>query len=224
MIGPELSVDPTIEERAARYAALGDPVRLAVIDRLRVSDWSPQELQRHLGIGSNLLAHHLDALERVGLIVRGRSSGDGRRRYVHLLEEARRFVDPLAQPRRQQALFICTANSARSQLAAALWTALVGVSAVSAGTSPAPTVHPGARAAAERAGIDLGDIRPVHISEIADRPNLVITVCDRAHEELRDKENWLHWSIPDPVPEGTPTAFDRTISELKTWIEAVGVA
>ena len=57
-------------------AALADPVRLAVVDGLWASDRSPAELQRRLGVASNLLAHHLDVLEREELIERSRSSGE----------------------------------------------------------------------------------------------------------------------------------------------------
>ncbi|MGZ7087040.1 MAG: ArsR/SmtB family transcription factor, partial [Ilumatobacteraceae bacterium] len=81
-----------MHDRAARHAALGDPVRLAIVDELAVSDRAPVELRRLIGIESNLLAHHLDVLERVGFISRTRSSGDGRRRYVHL---HRRALDDL---------------------------------------------------------------------------------------------------------------------------------
>ncbi|MEZ5269751.1 MAG: winged helix-turn-helix domain-containing protein [Microthrixaceae bacterium] len=79
-----MAAEPRVAERAARHAALGDPVRLSVVDELVVSDRSPVELSRLVGIESNLLAHHLDILEEAGLIERSRSSGDGRRRYVHL--------------------------------------------------------------------------------------------------------------------------------------------
>ncbi|WP_418607523.1 hypothetical protein [Georgenia sp. SUBG003] len=43
--------------------------------------------------------------------------------------------------------------------------------------------------------------------------DLVVTVCDRAHEELGFPVD-VHWSIPDPVPTGTPEAFDRTVEEI----------
>ena len=214
----------SFEERAARHAALGDPVRLAVVDRLAHSDRSPQELQRMVGIPSNLLAHHLEVLEGVGLIVRGRSSGDGRRRYVHLLTDAidelgiRLPVDP------QPALFVCTANSARSQLAAALWTEVFGTPALSAGTHPASAVHPGAKAAAKRDGLDLGNATPRKLDDVTDRPALVVTVCDRAYEELDPGDEWLHWSIPDPVPDGSRAAFDRTVDELRTRIRSLHAA
>ena len=78
----------SIEARAARHAALGDPIRLAIVDELAVSDRAPIELRGLVGLESNLLAHHLDVLEEVGLISRSRSSGDGRRRYVHLIRAA----------------------------------------------------------------------------------------------------------------------------------------
>src|SRR5687767_12135669 len=132
-----------LRDRAARHAALGDPVRLAIVDDLFTSDRSPQELQRRHGLASNLLAHHLDVLEEVGMISRGRSSGDGRRRYVHLHRTAAN-VEHQPVSVRLPALFICTGNSARSQLAAALWTDIAGRPATSAGTHPAERVHPGA--------------------------------------------------------------------------------
>ena len=50
------------------------------------------------------------------------------------------------------------------------------------------------------------------------RPALVITVCDVAHEEGVAEPGWLHWSIPDPVPIGTPAAFDAALAELRDRI------
>lgn len=206
--------------RAARHAALGDPVRLAIVDDLSTSDRSPQELQRTLGVASNLLAHHLDVLEGVGLISRGRSSGDGRRRYVHLYLDVLDTLHPRQQVAARPALFICTANSARSQLAAALWTQIVGQPAASAGTHPADRVHPGAVAAGRRAGLDLAEAAPTALNPRR-ATGLVITVCDRAHEELAPDGSWLHWSIPDPVTVGTKAAFDATVAELRARIEQV---
>ena len=214
----------SFEERAARHAALGDPVRLAVVDRLMNSDRSPQELQRLLGTPSNLLAHHLDVLELAGLIVRGRSSGDGRRRYVHLLTGALDELGMRSGVAPQPALFVCTANSARSQLAAALWIDVVGEVAMSAGTHPAAAVHPSAKAAAKRAGLDLRDAIPRGLHEVRDPPALVVTVCDRAHEELEPGDKWLHWSIADPVAAGTRGAFDSAVDELRARIVSLQAA
>ena len=212
---------PTVHERAARHAALGDPVRLAIVDELSTSDRAPVELRRRLDLASNLLAHHLDVLEAVGLIERSRSSGDGRRRYVHLCHAALDGLVPGPALAPDPALFVCSANSARSQLAAALWRHTTGAPARSAGTSPAERVHPGAVDAARRVGIDLRDARPAALATIDELPPLVITVCDRAHEELDPDERWLHWSIPDPVPDGSAASFDAAVHELRDRIRAV---
>ncbi len=207
--------------RAARHAALGDPARLELVDELSVSDRAPIELRRRLGMESNLLAHHLDVLERVGLIERSRSSGDGRRRYVHLISDALEGLAPGRQIRVGAALFVCRANSARSQLAAALWRQATGEPARSAGTHPADRVHPGAAAAARRAGLDLEGATPHGLADVDATRELVITVCDRAHEELAPDDTWLHWSIPDPVPVGTKAAFDAAVGELRDRIRKV---
>jgi protein-tyrosine-phosphatase len=215
-------MDPSVAlaARAARHAALGDPARLELVDELCVSDRAPVELRRQLGMESNLLAHHLDVLERVGLIERSRSSGDGRRRYVHLLPEQLEGLGPARYIRAGAALFVCSANSARSQLAAALWRQTTGEPATSAGTHPADRVHPGALAAARRAGLDLDGVTPRDLADVEALPPLVITVCDRAHEELDPDDSWLHWSIPDPVLVGTKAAFDAALADLRDRIRA----
>ncbi|MFN8052137.1 MAG: helix-turn-helix domain-containing protein [Acidimicrobiales bacterium] len=213
--------------RAERYAALGDPVRLAIVDALVESDRAPVELRRMLGLESNLLAHHLDTLERVGLLSRTVSTGDGRRRYLHLERgalDALSFPVPGVTPPATTPLFVCTRNSARSQLAAALWRRRTGSPATSAGTHPADRVHPGAVAAARRHRLDLGDATPRVLDARDDAAALVITVCDRAHEDLDPGPGWRHWSLPDPVPVGTKAAFDATVDELGERIDAlVGV-
>lgn len=210
-----------METRAARHAALGDEVRLAIVDELAASDLAPVELQERFGIASNLLAHHLDVLERAGLVERFRSSGDGRRRYLHLRRDALDGIRPGFARAPERVLFVCSANSARSQLAAVLWRQVVGAPAESAGTHPARAVHPGAIAAATRAGLDLGGARPRRLDEVARPAKRVVTVCDRAHEELSPGPGWMHWSIPDPVPVGTKAAFDATVVELRDRIGAL---
>jgi ArsR family transcriptional regulator, arsenate/arsenite/antimonite-responsive transcriptional repressor / arsenate reductase (thioredoxin) len=204
--------------RAARHAALADPARLAIVDELVRSDRASIELRRLLGIESNLLAHHLDVLEDVGMIQRSRSSGDGRRRYVHLLRDAFDGLVPGRRVAPGRALFVCTRNSARSQLAAALWEQITHVPALSAGTHPADRVHPGAVAAAKRIGLDLHGSTPRTLKDIGRLPSLVVTVCDQAHEELEPDDSWLHWSIPDPVAVGTRAAFDAAVAELQARI------
>ncbi len=201
--------------RARRLAALGDPARLRIVDELARSDRSPSELQRSLGVTSNLLAHHLDVLEAAGLVSRHPSSGDRRRRYVRLEPSALAHLLPGGSIDREPALFVCTHNSARSQLAAALWRALADAPADSAGTHPADRVHPGAVGAARRAGLDLTGASPKRLVDLASPPALVITVCDRAHEELDPGGRWLHWSVADPVVADDPAAFDATVVSLR---------
>lgn len=208
--------------RAAVHAALGDPHRLAVVDDLIVSDRSPRELSARLGIASNLLAHHLEVLESAGVIRRTTSAADRRRRYIRLNRRAPVIADltAAAPPPTRPVLFLCTHNSARSQLAAVMWTARTGRPAGSAGTQPAERVHRGAVAAARRLGLSLDDAAPCAISTIP-ATTQVITVCDTVHEELDPGDDWWHWSIPDPVTTGDRAAFDAVVAELTTRIDAL---
>ncbi len=211
----------TLETRAARHAALGDPMRLRIVEALGCCDRSPLELRRTLELDSNLLAHHLDVLEAVGITERFRSSGDGRRRYVHLRRDALDELIIAEVPLADSPLFICTANSARSQLAEALWRSITGGDCCSAGTHPAHAVDEGAIRAAERAGLDLTNAEPRLVTSIDTLPDLVITVCDRAHEELETKPSWLHWSIPDPIADGSNAAFDEVVAQLTDRIQTL---
>ena len=195
------------------HAALADPARLAITDTLQAGDASPSELAAMLAMPSNLLAHHLHVLQQAGIITRRRSEGDRRRTYLQLVPGV---LDSLAAPTARAALrvlFVCTANSARSHLAAALWRRASTVPAVSAGTQPAPAIDPGAIAAAQRHRLPLPRLRPRHISDVRRQGDLVITVCDLAHEEL-DEAAVVHWSIPDPVPAGDPASFDAALAQL----------
>lgn len=209
-----------IDDRARRsriHAALADPVRLAIVDELASSDRAPGELAALLGMAGNLLAHHLDVLEAVGLIVRIESTGDRRRRYVRLDREPMRLLGIPVGPPASSVLFVCTHNSARSQLASALWRSRMGTPATSAGTHPAERVHPWAIEAAARVGLDLSRATPAMIGRAA--PDVqIVTVCDRAHEELDPDPSWWHWSIPDPVEADDPAAFDLVVTDLDSRI------
>jgi protein-tyrosine-phosphatase/DNA-binding HxlR family transcriptional regulator len=202
-----------LERRAAVHAALADPSRLAVVDALALGDASPSELQAMLDLPSNLLAHHLNVLERVGMVERSRSEGDRRRTYVRLVSGA---LDGLSAPAARAAprlVFVCTHNSARSQLAVALWRRRSRVPAASAGTRPADRIHPGALAAARRHGLPLARVRPRPVHQVLAPDDLVVAVCDTAHEQLGDRIR-LHWSVPDPVRVGSDDAFDRAHDQL----------
>jgi protein-tyrosine-phosphatase len=110
-------------------------------------------------------------------------------------------------------VFVCTRNSARSPLAAALWRHASSVPATSAGTDPAERTDAGAIAAAERHRLPLRRVRPRAIEDVQTDGDLVITVCDRAHEALGHRAD-LHWSVPDPARVGTAAAFDAAYDEL----------
>ena len=213
---------PDLHRRATVHAALGDPARLAIVDDLVLSDRAPNELGDRHGLPTNLLAHHLDVLEHAGLITRFTSAGDRRRRYVRLVLQPLLALGRGPNRAATDTVFLCTHNSARSQLAAALWTARTGASSHSAGTRPAPRVHRGAAAAARRAGLDLGGRTP----RLVDATDLsggvqVITVCDRAHEELFPQIDWWHWSLTDPVEIGTAAAFDAVVADLDARIASL---
>ena len=175
--------------RARVHAALGDVHRLQIVDLLATSDLSSSELGAATELPSNLLAHHVKTLEDAGLVTRRRSEGDGRRTYLSLnrreawLGPDARTALPLPEARR--VVFVCTANTARSHLAAALWRRASPVVATSAGTHPGERVNPGALAAARRHHLELPDVAPRLLADTLDEGDLVITVCDRAHEELR---------------------------------------
>ena len=70
------------------------------------------------------------------------------------------------------------------------------------------------------AGLAIGDARPCALGNIP-IGSQVVTVCDRAHEELSVGEGWWHWSVPDPVPSAMVRAFDDVVAELDARIAAV---
>jgi protein-tyrosine-phosphatase len=115
-------------------------------------------------------------------------------------------------------VFVCTHNSARSQLAAALWTRHSPVPATSAGTDPAGGVHPRAVAVATRHGVRLGRPRTAHVADVLRDDDLVIAVCDNAHEQLPAGHDRLHWSVPDPAPADTDEAFESAFTDIAARI------
>jgi protein-tyrosine-phosphatase len=181
-------------------------------------------------MSSSLLAHHLGVLEREGIVARHRSQADRRRSYLHLVPGSLDDLLPgLTGPNSAdgavstasvtRVVFVCTANSARSQLAAALWAQNSPVPGVSGGTHPAPTIAAGAAAAARRHGLHLGDSTPRLVPTLTEDDYLV-TVCDNAYEDLAPAalaapRRRLHWSVPDPVPAGTEQAFEDAYVDLE---------
>jgi ArsR family transcriptional regulator, arsenate/arsenite/antimonite-responsive transcriptional repressor / arsenate reductase (thioredoxin) len=213
---PDLNSD--LARRAAVHAALADPARLQITDTLLAGDASPSELAAMLAMPSNLLAHHVRVLEQAGIIARRRSDGDRRRSYLRLIPGT---LDSIAAPPARpvpRVLFVCTANSARSHLAAALWRRASPVPAASAGTHPGTRIEPGALATARRHRLPMRRLRPCHISDVRQDGDLVVTVCDLAREEL-GRQAAVHWSVADPVPAGDPASFDAALAELSHRVE-----
>ena len=209
----DIEAASTFQARVARHAALADPARLRIVDLLTLGDFSPTELQAELGMSSNLLSHHLKTLEDAGLATRHRSEADKRRSYLRLAAGALDGLVPGAVHGARRILFVCTHNSARSQLAAALWGQASSIPSASAGTHPANRIAPGAIETARRHGLDLPNISPRALGEVANEADFVVTVCDNAHEELPGMTG-IHWSIPDPLRLGTKEAFDRAFDDI----------
>lgn len=206
----------SLENRASAYAALGEPSRLAIIDLLAHADLAPGELATRLDLPTNLLAHHLRILHEAGLILRRRSEGDARRSYISRTDACNELLGASPWPRPSRVAFVCSQNSARSQLAEFYWRAVSDIPVVSAGTHPAQRVHPRAITVARRHGLDLTTAAPKLAADVLAGDELLIAVCDRAYEDLHSP---LHWSIPDPAATDTPRAFDTAYDDITSRVD-----
>jgi protein-tyrosine-phosphatase len=229
---------------------VADPLRWRLLSELAHSDRRVRELCGLLERPQNLISYHLGQLRAGGVVSRRRSAADGRDWYYmldlarcgELLAVSGETLHPglrlaAAPPRRWDrespsarpwVLFLCTGNSARSQIAEALVQQLAGgaVEARSAGSHPRP-LHPNAVRVMREHGIDTHGRRSKHLSEFAGQHlDYVISLCDRVREicpEFPGHPGLIHWSIPDPAREGstdeeTYPAFQRTTEELATRI------
>ncbi|GIF42548.1 putative regulatory protein, ArsR family [Actinoplanes xinjiangensis] len=211
--------------RARVHAALGDPARLAIVDALTLGDASPGEIATDLAMPTNLVAHHVKVLQEAGLLMRSRSEGDRRRTYLQLVPGV---LSTLSAPRLdagQRVVFVCTHNSARSQLAAALWRRRIGGQVTSAGTVPAQRVHPRAVRVAHSHGLILDPTGTNHVDDVVGDGDLIIAVCDNAHEDLTGGiRPRLHWSVSDPVRVDTDEAFEAAYTDLADRIDRIAPA
>lgn len=128
-------------------------------------------------------------------------------------------------------LVLCTGNSARSQIAEALFaTRGAGrVHAESAGSRPAARVNPYAVEVLAAHGIPWEGRTPQHVDAVAGAPfDLVVTVCDNARDAcpyFPGAAAQVHWGLPDPADETTPDdarrAFAATYDALAARVDAV---
>jgi protein-tyrosine-phosphatase len=169
-------------------------------------------LALQLELPTNLVAHHLRVLEEAGLVARRRSEGDGRRTYVTRTDACNELIGGGRRARPHKVAFVCSQNSARSQLAESYWRTISDIPVVSGGTHPAHRVHPRAVAVGRRHGLDLTTSRPRLATDVLRGDELVIAVCDRAYEELDNRP--LHWSIPDPALADSADAFEVAYDDI----------
>jgi len=133
------------------------------------------------------------------------------------------------QAKKKRVLFLCTQNSARSQMAEGLLKALPGrrYEVFSAGTQPAP-VHPLAVRAMEEIGIDISTQTSKDVARfVGQEMDAVVTVCDGAKETcpfFPYGRRFLHQGFLDPAAvqggeEERMAAFRRVRDEIRGWIE-----
>jgi ArsR family transcriptional regulator, arsenate/arsenite/antimonite-responsive transcriptional repressor / arsenate reductase (thioredoxin) len=226
----------------------GHPLRWRLLSALARSDRRVGELCELAGQRQSLVSYHLRQLRDGGVVSARRSLADGRDTYYvlelarcgELLASAGASLHPgLASAvgshrsrggglPRVRVLFLCTGNSARSQMAEVLAEQLSdgAVSAASAGSHPKP-LHPHAVRVMRERGIDISGRRSKHLDEFAGQHfDYVISLCDRVREvcpEFPDRPELIHWSIPDPARESgsdeeTLLAFERTAAEVETRV------
>lgn len=206
------------------------------------------ELVEEVDERQNLVSYHLGLLRRAGLVLERRSSLDSRDVYYSLnlgglrggldqalssLHPALRIPPPEARPpivegpRQRRLLFVCTGNSARSQLAEAIARKLARGSVEVLSAGPQPTVvHPVALAVLKELGLPADGLRSKGIEQVRGKFDFVVTLCDVARENcspFAGRPELVHWSLPDPVRPGASgrdllPAFRRTASELRLRI------
>jgi len=222
---------------------LSDPLRWQLVTELGRSDRRVGELVQLVEKPQNLVSYHLKELREAGIVTSRRSSADGRDVYYaadllrcrRLLGDAGRSLHPgvdLTPPRspshrrraRPRLLFLCTGNSARSQIAEALvdHRSDGAVEARSAGSHPKPLHANAVRVMAER-GVDISGRSTKSLTRFThQRFDRVITLCDKVREVCPDFPGaplTAHWSIADPAAAGdtdpaTYPAFEQVADEI----------
>ena len=209
-----------------------------------------RELCALIGQPQSLVSYHLGRLRTEQVVSARRSSADRRDAYYSLdLERCRALLTAtggalhpglhLTPPSsdgypqrpgraRPRVLFLCTGNSARSQMAQAFVEHLTdgAIEASSAGSNPKP-LHPNAVRAMREHGIDIAGRHSKHLTQFTDRRfDYVISLCDRVREvcpEFPGAPQAIHWGVRDPAREPgtndeTLPAFESTAAELEMRI------
>jgi protein-tyrosine-phosphatase len=241
---------PAVEPDASPTELLqlvGHPLRWQLLGELARSDRTVHELMDLVEQPQNLVSYHLGKLRSAHVVSGRRSSADRRDAYYAVdltrlgallsaaggaLHPGLRLVAPPAPTggaHPVRVLFLCTGNSARSQMAEALAQVRGAglVEAHSAGSNPKP-LHPNAvRVMREEHGIDLAGRSSKHLDVLADeRFDWVVSLCDRVREvcpELPGGPETIHWSIPDPSAghgddDASYPVFQEVAAELETRI------
>lgn len=224
---------------------LANDVRWGLLKALTDSDHQVNELVTQLQQPMNLVSYHLKKMRDDQLVTTRRSEADGRdvyytldlQRLHHLYHEAGAALHPslgqsgdlvTQQFPHRRVLFVCTHNSARSQIAEGLLRILSEgkLEGFSAGSHPT-TVHPLAICTMDALGVDIRQQRSQSLSEFMEQSfDYVITVCDKAREvcpAFGGTGVQLHWGFADPVTiadlEVRAQAFEKTALRLKSRIE-----
>jgi len=214
-----------LSQSPSLFKTLGNELRWKLLSALMDSDFNVLELVQLVKEKQNLVSYHLKRLEDQGLVNEQRSIADGREVYYSAdVEELQRLFfsagealhpalggkeesqapasfDDLHKPVR--VLFLCTHNSARSQMAEGIMRAKGGdlVEVQSAGTE-ATLVRPLAIKALANMGIDISSHHSKTLDQFLEQKfDFVITVCDRAKEScpiFPGHPHQIHWSFPDP--------------------------
>lgn len=230
---------------------LAHDIRWRILLALSRSDYRVEELVRQIKQPHNLISYHLKRLRLQKLVSERRSSADARDIYYSLnLDQFRQmYVDtgqalhpgvsesvslPQVQTKASsespaRVLFLCTHNSARSQMAEGLLREMGHnkVEVFSAGTEPSG-IHALAIKVMSGRGIDLSTHRSKHLKEYLGQDfDYVITVCDRVREVcpiFPGEPDHIHWSFPDPAAiqgnlKTQESGFEDTARELTVRIQ-----
>jgi protein-tyrosine-phosphatase len=119
----------------------------------------------------------------------------------------------------KRVLFLCSGNSARSQMAEALLRHVAGdrFEVFSAGTAPRDQVHPGALETLRLKNVPADGLRPKDAANFAGQSfDYVITLCDRAREDCPHFEfaEAMHWTFADPTAAPERAAQQRAFEQV----------